>query len=199
MTARVACSRCGTLILPGTAVETGGACIPCHRGYRDDIERSKLRRIEEKKYEQSAARKHWLWLVEQACGAAGGFESLSASNQAFFAVGVLERDVYRGGFESYFFSNSANHYSLAVSLLMELGATNALRLVMAAKEALFGPGPLPATVQARRAHLWAHHDAVARTQRVAAIDAAFCKDPDELQMKIEAYAARHELRRPFDE
>ncbi len=196
---RVACAKCSVLILPSTAVETGGVCIPCKRGYRDDIERSKAQRIEQKKYERSAERKHWTWLIAQVHGSGEGFDHLSAANQAFYAVCVLDGDVHRGGFESYFFNSSANYHSLALNLLMEIGATSALRIVIAAKEVLFGPGPLPKSVHARRAHLQAHHDPVSRAKKMALIDATFCKDPDELQKKIEAFAARHGLRRPFDE
>ncbi len=199
MSERVACTKCSTLILQSTGAETGGVCIPCQRGYRHQIEESKLRQLVEKKYEQSPARKHWLWLVEHVHGAPDGYESLSAPNQSFFAVGVLEHDVYRGGFESYFFNSSANHYVRAVNTLMEVGATSALRLVIDAKEALFGSGPLPASNHARRAHLQTHHDPTARAQKLAAIDALFWKDPDELQRKMEAFAERHKLRRPFDD
>ena len=103
---RAKCPTCGALILPSTAAETGGACMPCKRGFRQNIEASQRRRLDDAKYRESPAGKHWQWLVQQVHNNPDGFEGLSTANQAFFAVGVLEGEVYNGGFEQYFFNSS---------------------------------------------------------------------------------------------
>ena len=46
---RVACTKCGALILPVTAQETGALCMPCNGGYRRQIDEGRLRLEEAKK------------------------------------------------------------------------------------------------------------------------------------------------------
>jgi hypothetical protein len=44
MNDRIPCPKCGALILPMTATATGGVCMPCHKGIRQDIEAARQRR-----------------------------------------------------------------------------------------------------------------------------------------------------------
>jgi hypothetical protein len=44
MIARVPCPKCGAMILPTTVAATGGECMPCHKGIRQDVEAAKQRR-----------------------------------------------------------------------------------------------------------------------------------------------------------
>lgn len=44
MNDRIPCPKCGALILPTTATATGGVCMPCHKGIRQDIEAARQRR-----------------------------------------------------------------------------------------------------------------------------------------------------------
>jgi len=48
MTSKVACSRCGALVLPSTAEKYSGTCAPCANGTREQIEAGKRFQVEER-------------------------------------------------------------------------------------------------------------------------------------------------------
>lgn len=100
MSDRVLCSACGASILVTTAQKNEGLCMPCKGGYRAHIEASKVRREEEKRYQESAERKHWHWLVVQVGNSGEGFAGLSRANQIFFATNLLIGEVYNGASSS---------------------------------------------------------------------------------------------------
>jgi hypothetical protein len=50
-----------------------------------------------------AAADHYLWLIKEAALSDDGFDGLSAENQRYFAVRLLEAEVYNGGFDQYLF------------------------------------------------------------------------------------------------
>lgn len=175
--------------------------MPCKGGYKKNIEASKLRRSEEKKQRESPAGKHWLWLVQVVYASPNGFSELSAANQAFFAVAALEGDVYNGGFDQYFFNSSGDYYSQAVSALMEMSATNTLRLLISAKGVVFGAMPVPLSTSERRSVLKATAVTEAqereRSLKLDALDELFWKDPDKLSERAAAFAERHGLHEDF--
>jgi hypothetical protein len=194
MTQRLPCTVCGELILSSTAERTGGLCMPCKGGYRKNIEAGYLRNAERRKQHQSPEAKHWRWLVDQS---RDGIAQLSAANQAFLVVGLLELEVYNGGFESYFQSYSAEHHSAIVNALTEWGATNALRLLISAKEVMFGAEPVPVSTETRREMLLAIGEEDERFQKLNALDALYWKDPDKLGERADLFADRHGLRQGF--
>jgi len=169
--------------------------MPCKGGYRDRIEASRAQRVKDQEYRESPVYRHWRWLVEEVYRASNGFDNLSSDNQAYFAVAILSHDVYRGGFQSYFGNSASNHYPRALSALMELSATNALRLTVAAKETLFGPEALPLSLVARRSVVAA---ASAQAEaKLTQIDNLFWKDPDALEERLDKFAAAKGLRARF--
>jgi hypothetical protein len=154
MTERTACTECGALILPVTAQETGGLCMPCQGGYRKQIEEARRAGAKvEKKRRDGPWDRFWHSLVDRVYNTAEGFGGLTWAEQIYFAVTVLHGEVYNGGFVQYFSNDSADTYSRAVDGLKELGATQSLKLLLEAKDTLFGANPVPPT-QAQRSAMF---------------------------------------------
>jgi hypothetical protein len=131
--------------------------MPCKGGYRRSIEAAIIRREEDKQYRASPAWKHWCALVERVHKTPSGFDGLSSEEQKFFAVRILVGEVYNGGFHRYFSNSSGDYYARTAEGLMEMGATESLRLLTEAKKLIFGASPVPRTQAARNAVL-AHID-----------------------------------------
>jgi hypothetical protein len=112
---------------------------------------------------------------------------------------VLEGDVYNGGFDQYFHNSSADHYSRALETLVAVGASNTARLVVAAKEVLFGDARLPATTIGRRRHVLSlpSGELARRRTELERVDAGFCRDPDDLEAAMKAFALHHALQSDF--
>jgi hypothetical protein len=113
MIERVPCAECGALILPSTAEETGGLCMPCKGGYRKDIEEGRRRIEEEKKRRDSPGDRFWRSLVDRVHRTPEGYGGLTEAEQVDFAVCVLEGEVYNGGFEQYFFNSRPSRFCSA--------------------------------------------------------------------------------------
>lgn len=150
MTDRMPCRQCGVPILPSTAQKTDGLCLPCKGGYRDRIEAGKRHRVEAKAYRQSPQAKYQDSLVRRVHEGEGGFENLSSAEQKYFAVVMLEGEVYNGGFDQFFWNSSGSYYAIACEALLELGATQSLMLLREAKQFIFGAKSVPETTEERR-------------------------------------------------
>ena len=109
------------MILPSTAQETGGRCMPCKGGYRQSMQESKRRYEEERRYRETPAYRHWVWLVDQVHGEGAGFESLSRENKVVFAVKACIGDVYNGGFLQYFGNSASDFHEWALVGLEVIG------------------------------------------------------------------------------
>ena len=192
------CSRCGALILSSTASKTDGLCMPCKGGYRETIDESKRRAREEREQMRNDPfRKLWVSLVERADGPAGGFDRLSETEKLYYAVGVLELEVYNGGFHQYFFNSSASSYSYAEKGLISLGAMQTLQLLREAKQILFPSMTVPVDTATRRRVIpldaernesipdWSH--------RLDALDRRFYADSENLASRLKAFAREHGL------
>jgi len=148
---RVQCSKCGVLILESTALRTNGLCMPCKGGYRESIEEG--RRYIREQRERRLTDPYWkLWisLVEQVHHSPTGFDGLSHRQKLYFAVRLLEGEVYNGGFHQYFFNNSGSYYAYAEEGLIALGAFQALKLLQEGKEVLFPCVSVPVRIDERR-------------------------------------------------
>src|SRR5688572_6762911 len=99
MTVKVPCTRCGAEILPTTAEETGGLCMPCKLGTRESIETSKRYYEELKKYDPF--RELWRSLVDRVYHTGAGYEGLSSDERLYFAIRMLDGEMYNGGFHQY--------------------------------------------------------------------------------------------------
>ncbi len=198
-TNRLPCIHCGELILTTTAERTGGLCMPCKGGYRESIEEGKRQAILNRERHESASARHWRALVQRAFATAEGFKSLTPEEQTYYAVCLLEGEVYNGGFEQYFTNSSADCCAKAVEGLTELGASDSLRILLQAKALLFGAHSVP-IAQAER--LKAPHHVLVETpesrellSRVYALDKEFYAGSAGLLDSLERYAERHELRK----
>jgi hypothetical protein len=170
--------------------------MPCKGGYRQRLEDSKRRAIEEREAERTDPfRKLWLSLVDRVFNSPNGFDSLSEHEKLYFAVGELEGEVYNGGFDQYFFNSSASHYAYAEAGLVALGAIRTLDLLRQAKEVLFSASAVPTDTRMRRQAL---RDAEAlnspeRQRKLDLLDKDYCNDPDGLTHRTQDFARNHAL------
>jgi hypothetical protein len=199
MTERVPCITCGALVLPSTAAETGGLCMPCKGGYRKNIEAGKRRIEEDKKRRDSPPERFWRSLVERVYHTPAGFDGLTRAEQTYYAIRVLRGEVCNGGFQQYFFDS--DHYTLALEGLLEVGATQARTLVLQAKEILFGSQHELPALSARREILLSMLEGNGGesdwSQRLEAVEQRFYEDPDQLDERMGAFARKHLLYAEF--
>ena len=198
MIIRVSCPSCGVKILPDTAEKNGGLCMPCKGGYRKNIEASKKFHEQQKKEQESPARKHWIWLVNQVHKSEAGFTGLSQPNKLFFAACLLEGEVYNGGFDQYFFNSSADYYTYATQGLTDMGALESCRLLLQAKELYFGDKPVP-EIQASRIALLRTGMATDEEmlRKLEEINSMFYKDSDNFHECATNYAKKYGLHTDF--
>src|ERR1044071_1964337 len=102
MNEKVPCTKCGALILCATAERTGGVCMPCKHGNRENLERAK--EYYKKQREYDPVRELWKSLVHRVHKTNAGFAGMSEVEKTYFTVCVLEGEVYNGGMHQ-FFSN----------------------------------------------------------------------------------------------
>lgn len=199
MTQRVPCKECGADILPTTAAATGGVCMACKQGIRKNIEASKKYYEEQRKY--NPLRELWTSLVMRVYKTEEGFEGLTQNEKIYFAVDVLDGEVYNGGFDQYFWNSSGGFYNWAVNGLLELKAHNSLRLLTDAAKLLFDDEvPEDREARADATRKIPNDDAPAPewAVRLEVIDREYCEDPDGLAARHEAFARERGLVQPFD-
>jgi hypothetical protein len=185
---KVPCKTCGIAILVTTAVRNDGLCVPCKKGTRKRLEAAKQWYREEREREKSDPfRKLWRELVRRVYETSEGFDSLSEPERQYFAVRLLEREIYNGGFEQYFFNSSSGLYGHAIEGLEAMGASYSLDLLRQAKEFVFGAQEAMADTGSRREFLRARVDD-ACSQELNKLDVLFCKDHDSLSSRAEEFA-----------
>jgi hypothetical protein len=192
MNDKVACPACGAMILPSTAAGNGGLCTPCRRGSRARIEEGK-RRHEERKLERAnpdPATKHWRWLVGQVFHSPDGIAGLSAENRTYFVACLLEGEVYNGGFHQYFNNSSGGYYADTLRALEEIGATGCRRILLAAKQVVFGDDDVPGTQAARFEYL---DLGPAQEKKIAELDRSFGVEAAKARELVAQYAQKHRL------
>lgn len=128
----------------------------------------------------------WLDLVHRI-ETPEGFEGLSEPEKRYFAVCLLEGEVYNGGLHQYFFNSSGNYYKYALLGLQEINALQSLKLLQDAKHAIFGDRPIPQITGKRRESI-RQSDSNERFKLLNELDEQFGKDPDNLDFKITSYA-----------
>ncbi len=196
---KVACTQCGAMILPRTAAETGGICMACKQGIRASMEATREFERQRKAYDPHRAL--WLWLVGEA-QRDPALGTLSPPQQQYFAVGMLEGEVYNGGFDQFFRNSSGAYYALAARGLAHLHAEAALRLLHGATRLLFGEGPPPRDQQARwnamKHHALTEGGEDAITEQLDVLERAFCDDPDRLGERLAAFAQQSGIIKPFE-
>jgi hypothetical protein len=190
MNEKIPCTECGAMILPSTAEANGGLCTPCKRGFRKNIEDGKLRHAERKRARENPdlATRHWRWLVREIYQT-----PVSAENQTYFAVTILEGEVYNGGFHQYFGNSSGGYYADALRGLEEMGAAECRRILLAAKQLLFGEHEVPQMQAPRFEYLDLEETEPAREEELVALDRAFLVEGDRLRDLLLQYAHKHRL------
>lgn len=185
MSDKIPCTECEAMVLPSTAERTGGLCMPCKNGTRKSMDLAKERAAKERELEKTCPyRALWRELVDRVYNQDGGFSALSENEKLYYSVNVLSGEVYNGGFDQYFNNTSAEHYRNAEHGLVQLGATNSLKLLRQAKEQLFGSNQVPKGQTER----WDLIRKLNRPNDLDALDTEFYKDQDELDNKLEGFA-----------
>jgi len=139
------------MILPATAERNSGMCIPCKDGKREQIEEAKKRYAQEKQYDPYRAL--WHSLVMRVHKTEQGFAGLTDDERLYFAIGMLEGEVYSGGFDQFFWNSSGNIFAEAAAGLKRLGAPASADLLEQARRILFGQLQPPSNWEERRALL----------------------------------------------
>jgi hypothetical protein len=188
---KIPCIDCGAMILPATAESTGGLCMACKQGIRNDIEASRAYYERLKAYDP--ARELWKSLVERSSD--GTLAQLSTEEQRYFAVSLLESEVYNGGLDQFFSNSSGDFYHLAIEGMNEIGASSALAIAGQAAEIVFGSSVPPLEREERlrlmNSQLSQLSEVSARfrqSSRLESLDKQFCEDADHLSDRLMAYA-----------
>jgi hypothetical protein len=174
--------------------------MACKQGIRKNIEASKKYYEEQRKY--NPMRELWTSLVKRVHQTEDGFDGLSAEERTYYAVGVLDGEVYNGGMHQYFWNSSGALYRSAVDGLLELKALTALRLLTEAAKLLF-EDEVPEDRETRCATIREYpDDSNAPTPDWAVelerIDKAYWEDPDGLGERLEEFARDRGLVQPFE-
>lgn len=153
------CEVCGVSILPTTAAETGGKCMPCARGTRVQMEKNRRWLVEhrERMRRNDAARERIgrnpnpafaEFLAEDDPIAVLGrlivdkvfdnpskeehVELLSAPARTLYFVEALDGEVLNGGFIQFFSNSSGKYAHETLAALQEIGALRAAGLLQRA-------------------------------------------------------------------
>ena len=189
------CRLCGHLILPTTAARNEGMCMPCKGGYREGIEDGKRRAEDHKRYIASPQALYWHALVNRVHNTAEGFSGLALAEQHYYAVSLLEGEIYNGGFDQYFGNSSGEHCTEACAGLLALGATQTLALVEEARRLLFGTQPVPNDQGLRQLSMPTYDDPpdLACIAALDSLDTQFYLDTEQLDERLLQYAREHRL------
>jgi hypothetical protein len=140
-------------VLPETAAQNEGQCIPCRRGFRKKIEEGKKGRIAEPALQQSLEWQYWVSLLDRYHS--GGVGVLKHEERSYLAVMQLVNEVLRGGMDAFFFNSSGALYDDALVGLEDVGAGEVRQALERAKQLLFGAADVPLDTTDRRQHLQA--------------------------------------------
>jgi hypothetical protein len=195
---KVPCSKCGVSILESTALRTDGLCMPCKGGYRESIDEGKRHLGEQReRMLTDPYRKLWVSLVEVVHLTPSGFDGLSHPQKFYFAVSLLEGEVYNGGFHQYFFNNAGSYYAYAEEGLIALCAFQTLELLQEAKDVLFPSIPVPISIAERRQALSSYPENNSPTpkwsEKLDDLDNRYWADSEGIPLRLEAFARNHEL------
>lgn len=187
---KLPCAKCGALILEATAKRNAGLCEPCRTGRREAMDAARKRDQEAR--ERTRFLKLWRSLVRRAHDGDEGITGFSEAEKRFLAVGLLELELYNGGFDQFFFNSSGSHCRRAASGLKEMGALRSLELLRRAQRALFGDMEVPESTAERREFLQ-KEDSAEVSRELSALDDQYCADPDGLEARMKSYALKHGL------
>jgi len=167
--------------------------MPCKNGTRESMEAAKLYYQKERELDKTCPfRKLWRELVHRVHDTDLGYAGLSDPEKKYFAVGLLEGEVYNGGFDQYFHNSSSDYYSDAEVGLEEIGAMQSLSLLRQAKQIVFGDAVIPEDTEQRR-EILLQRDFDSYAKQLDELDRLFWEDPDGLSERSESFARKHAL------
>jgi hypothetical protein len=188
------CAKCGVLILTLTARETGGVCMVCARGTREEFEKRRQRtrdfEAQMAEYRKSPEHQFWRALVQRVH--TEGIASVSLPEQFHYAVCVLQGEVFNGGFHQYFSNSSGDLYEIAERALEALGAETPLDILRQAKALVFGEEPVP-NWEARNDRLDALEDDADFQAKLSALDKALNEEDGRLSARVNQDAVKNGL------
>jgi hypothetical protein len=191
---KVACRECQALILPATAEETGGLCLPCKKGYRKNIENSVQRRAEERRMRHSPEGLYWAWLVKQLYGDVTERQKISEADRLYFAVRSMVQEVINGGFDQYFFNSASDYFDDAHLGLSKIGAHSGANLVIEATQIIFGHHDVPKDQGERREFLQRIGDlSPSLADAINLVDRRFYSEVDAIMVCLQRYADEQQL------
>jgi hypothetical protein len=199
--AKTNCRECRVEILATTAESTDGLCMPCKNGTRKNIDEGKRNYEERKKYDPW--RELWTSLVKRAYAVQDGWMQFSNPERLYYAVSVLDGEVYNGGMHQFFSNSSGDLYDEALSGLRTLGAENATRLLMNAATVLFDDIDPPKSRVLRWDSMKQYpenfdpNNAPEWCERLRAIDEAYWKDPDGINDRLVEFAEQNSMIQPY--
>lgn len=187
------------MILPATAEATGGICMACKQGIRKSIEAS--RAFYKRLAEYDPVSELWKSLVTRSTEDRA-LTSFTSQERTYFAVGLLEGEVYNGGFDQYFSNSAGDYFAHAEAGLVELDASDAVRILREAAKTVFGRTPPPED-QAERWKAMERHQGGRRlfSKREAilnALDKQFWDGSEDLADRLAGYAKAEGLLAPFE-
>jgi hypothetical protein len=191
---KIKCIECGVDILRVTFERNNGLCMPCKNGIRKQMEENARRRKEE---EDDPIRIHWWTLTQRVNKTDNGFNKLEENEKLYYAVQLLDIELYNGGFEQYFFNSSSNYYFYAEKGLIELGAIRSRELLRKAKNIYFPIIKFPVERDKRITAIHKFDENENRAKELGAIVEAlgdqYCSDQDNLNKRLKEFAIKHKF------
>jgi hypothetical protein len=178
--------------------------MPCVRGNQLSIEQRNAQRQqqreEERAHRESPGHRYWTALVHRVYNATGGFDALPHGDRLYYLINVLQGEVHNGGFEQFFSNSSGDRYAQTVAALTEVSDHACLRLLQAAKLALFSDDEVPTDQAARFDRMPAaaedHPAHQATWQTLEALDAQFYADSSSLDAALDKIVTHYKLYAP---
>ena len=140
----------------------------------------------------------WLDLSSRFDDPETGFGSFSNAEALYWCIRNLEREVYRGGLEMFFFNSSGELFEETVASLKQIGATKSADiLVLFAHKLFVGESP-PRDTTLRRAAMNSYDDLKSfenegQPEFLRRLDEEYCEDPDKIEERLHDYAAKQGL------
>jgi hypothetical protein len=141
------CKSCGVSILETTARETGGTCVPCHRGTRNVIEAARQQRIAAKAAIEADPVTHLRRALVDRRRKGLTAEFTDAERTFLLVSDLIEERFSLGGF---FESPSGELYREVLQALISIGALDSAQHLKAGKLFYFGDAEIPQDVTLRR-------------------------------------------------
>ncbi|TIX49275.1 DUF4375 domain-containing protein [Alteraurantiacibacter aquimixticola] len=155
--------------------------------------------------EYDPVRELWVSLVKRSSHDPS-LRDWSRSEARYFAVGLLEGQIFNGGFDQYFSNSSGDYYEEAVCGLEEIGATDALALLHDAVRLIFGEHQPPKAqserwdLMKRLQHTSINRNLEAiRSRALDELDRAFYEISTPLSDSLLNYAKAQGLIAPFEQ